>query len=463
MRLESWFITSPDNSQQQVLKQDIKTNLCVNGSAGSGKTNMAIYRANQAMNDKFAIIVYNIALMKMVRFGLSELGLDSDRVIYEYSWNNRGISVSGDVFCFREKDNKIDRNMIILVNNNKIEYFLHCNVYDKYIKEKNYRNFKISKSSEDLNVSIDFNDWVSDEFYRAFGRRSNWFKKVEISKYEFNANSKDVEFVTSGFLYKEKGQIDYLIIDEGQDFSINQYKNDFIPQANKSITVLGDSNQLIYANKGTKMNQISKSLSYKTLDLEYNYRIPKTIARVAEKIATPHLDLMSKNKKNGGNSLDPVFKKPTIIKCKNEKEEIDYIINKINIESLDDVGILLKDNKQVIKVYNYLKEKNIDVQVRFNENIPENIMHGRYPQFRTFDTLDFTNNDLPCLLTYHSAKGTEFDNVFIPFADNDMKLNRNPFYVAITRSNRNLDLSYSRKLTHLMDNVNPLHYNHIKI
>jgi len=65
MRLESWFITSPDNSQQQLLKQDIETNLCVNRSAVSGKINMAIYRANQTMNDKFAIIEYKIALMKI--------------------------------------------------------------------------------------------------------------------------------------------------------------------------------------------------------------------------------------------------------------------------------------------------------------------------------------------------------------------------------------------------------------
>jgi superfamily I DNA/RNA helicase len=69
--------------------------------------------------------------------------------------------------------------------------------------------------------------------------------------------------------------------------------------------------------------------------------------------------------------------------------------------------------------------------------------------------LDFTNLDLPSILTYHSAKGTEFDNVFIPFADEHNSLSRNPFYVAVTRSSNRVFITYSRKLTNLLKDVNP--------
>jgi superfamily I DNA and RNA helicase len=48
MRLDNWFITNPDTSQQEVLKVPVNQNLVVKGAAGSGKTNMAIYRAKQA-------------------------------------------------------------------------------------------------------------------------------------------------------------------------------------------------------------------------------------------------------------------------------------------------------------------------------------------------------------------------------------------------------------------------------
>jgi len=61
---------------------------------------------------------------------------------------------------------------------------------------------------------------------------------------------------------------------------------------------------------------------------------------------------------------------------------------------------------------------------------------------------------LPCILTYHSAKGTEFDNVFIPFADDDNGIDRNAFYVAVTRSSSRVFITYSRKLTNLLKDVN---------
>jgi superfamily I DNA and RNA helicase len=124
MRLENWFITNPDTWQQEVLKFPINHNLIVKGAAGSGKTNMAIYRANQAGNNSFVIVVYTVALKKMVRYGLSELGLDKDRVVHEWSWIHRGIEISGDLFCFGTKEctcqsynehsSCIDRNILIL-------------------------------------------------------------------------------------------------------------------------------------------------------------------------------------------------------------------------------------------------------------------------------------------------------------------------------------------------------------
>src|SRR4051812_6370387 len=101
MRLDNWFITNPDTSQQDVLKVPINQNLIVKGAAGSGKTNMAIYRANQAGENTFVIVVYTVALKKMIRYGLGELGLDKDRVVHEWSWINRGIEISGDVFCLK--------------------------------------------------------------------------------------------------------------------------------------------------------------------------------------------------------------------------------------------------------------------------------------------------------------------------------------------------------------------------
>src|SRR5690554_2725195 len=130
MRLENWFITNPDTSQQEVLKVPINQNLVVKGAAGSGKTNMAIYRANQAGDNTFVIVVYTIALEKMIRYGLNELGLDRDRVVHEWSWIYRGVGVSGDLFCLADNSAYgINGDLLILKTSEGLKYFVSRDKY----------------------------------------------------------------------------------------------------------------------------------------------------------------------------------------------------------------------------------------------------------------------------------------------------------------------------------------------
>ncbi|MDG2228462.1 MAG: 3'-5' exonuclease, partial [Flavobacteriales bacterium] len=59
------------------------------------------------------------------------------------------------------------------------------------------------------------------------------------------------------------------------------------------------------------------------------------------------------------------------------------------------------------------------------------------------------------LMTYHSAKGMDFDNVFLPFLSDDISISRRDeetlFMVAITRSKMNLFITYSGYLHHLVE------------
>jgi len=469
MRLNNWFITNPDASQQEVLKVSIDQNLIVKGAVGSGKTNMAIYRAKQAGDNTFVIIVYTIALKKMVRYGLSELGLDKDRVVHEWSWIHRGIEISGDVFCFGTKEcnckiynnhDCCDKNILVLKeSDNSVRYFAYSEIYKKIIRTGKYTgkylDFDIKPKSNPIEVSIDFDDWVANRFYYNFYRRANWFTEIEITNFNFNQNAKNVVFIPSGFLFKEKGIVNYLIIDEGQDFSIFDYQQHFISKAKKSITIFGDTNQQLYRQRGTSIDNIVSAFNYPILNLNFNYRIPKTIARIAQTIPIQKVDLLTYNRKNNGNSDFPFFPKPIIKKCNSADDELNWILNRIETEGMDDVAILLSNNDIIEKVHNFFSDKGIGTQVRYTIDLSENRNAGVYPMFRVVDTLDFTNQDLPCILTFHSAKGTEFDNVFIPFSDDDNNIERNAFYVALTRSSSRVFISYSRKLTSLLKDINP--------
>ena len=62
---------------------------------------------------------------------------------------------------------------------------------------------------------------------------------------------------------------------------------------------------------------------------------------------------------------------------------------------------------------------------------------------------NFSENDRRIILmTYHSAKGLDFDNVFIPFANNNLYISpdesmaKTLFMVAMTRARKNLYISY---------------------
>ena len=101
MRLEKWFISNLDDSQRQIIIRDPNENLIVQGSAGSGKTNLAIHRAVQAsaFSDSYALVVYTVALKRMVAYGLEALDLDKERIAYDWAWEHRGFDLIGDVYC----------------------------------------------------------------------------------------------------------------------------------------------------------------------------------------------------------------------------------------------------------------------------------------------------------------------------------------------------------------------------
>lgn len=444
MRLQNWFIRNLDDLQRQVVIESIDKSIIVEGMAGSGKTNLAIHRALQAKGKgSYAIVIMTVALRRMIAYGMKSLGLDSKRIAYDWAWQNRGFDLEGDVYCIGHKtDCKSSDGTIVMktiVDDKTMLYLVTGN---------NVRKFNAHNTGSKGSFGLDFADWVEDAFYCSWGRRASWFEEVPMDS-DFSVSKTDKYcLVPSGTLYKPiEENIDYLIVDEAQDFNVSDYKTHFIPIANKSISLLGDSNQKMIS-KGDSMQQLHASFpDFKNFTLKYNYRLPKAIAKVAQKIAETEIDLLSDNLKAGGNSDYPNFPKPIIKKCTSREDEIKWIANKINNEGLDDVAILVQNKNDVQEVVRLLNSNGInEVQTHYRT--------GNVAPFHTINTLDFSNNDLPCVLDYYSAKGTEFDHVFVPFANEGKVGKRNDFFVACTRSSNSLYISYSGIKTSFLKQVN---------
>ena len=151
----------------------------------------------------------------------------------------------------------------------------------------------------------------------------------------------------SGKVYDNKDVIDYLIIDEAQDFNVSDYKQRIVPKAGVSLSLFGDSAQQMNS-QGSNIEDIATALDYDRLSLDYNYRLPKSIAKVAQQIQNTGVDLMTNNRKDGGDSDYPNYPKPVIAKYNNREAELLGILNKIQMEDLDDVAILVPTEADVM-------------------------------------------------------------------------------------------------------------------
>jgi ATP-dependent exoDNAse (exonuclease V) beta subunit len=97
------------------------------------------------------------------------------------------------------------------------------------------------------------------------------------------------------------------------------------------------------------------------------------------------------------------------------------------------IGILYPNNELVIKTCQRLKDNGTPCEFKYNAPDSQ----------KSIDTLDFETY-LPKIMTYHSAKGLQFDVVILPMYEgaNDNE-SRKALYVAMTRTMHHLYVLYS--------------------
>lgn len=225
---------------------------------------------------------------------------------------------------------------------------------------------------------------------------------------------------------------DYIIVDEAQDFSKEDILK-FKSKARKALLLYGDSAQQLYKflddKRTVSMEEIAVITGFQTEQLVFNHRLPKKVARLAEYISSTNDDLEGRCKVEG-------VEKPKILKYDTFESQLDAIAEIISNRNFEDVGIFFRNNNDVERAYNYLKRKGLNVEAKFHRHIDLNF-----------------NSDNPKLLTYHSSKGLQFEAVFLPectCSDND---DRNPLYVALTRTYQSLYIMHSGNLSDFFDPV----------
>ena len=243
---------------------------------------------------------------------------------------------------------------------------------------------------------------------------------------------------------REERRYRHVVIDEGQDFSPEMLRSlaTLIPE-DGSLTFFGDMAQQIY---GHRMSWRDAGLHRPRIwEFEENYRNTRQISRLALALADMQYfsddpDLVEPTAAVADGPL------PALVRLSSESEEADLVGSQAaGLARTQPVAILCRTKKQ------------------------ESFIQGRLPAWATQIHKNMKRwPSGPRLFygTYHSAKGLEFDSVFLPFLSEQHWPNPSDIealgpqeaaakdslllYVGITRARATLVLTYSGKMTKLL-------------
>lgn len=231
------------------------------------------------------------------------------------------------------------------------------------------------------------------------------------------------------------GFVDYIIVDEAQDFSASAL--DEIKSHCSKILVFGDSAQSLYStfsfdNSPTiGVADIARRFSLKTENLIINHRMPKKIARVAQSLNTED-DVLEERCANEGNT------KPVIMQFDDFEAQLDNVAKIVKNKHLEDVGIFTYYKNDVDIIAEHLNHKGLSPEIYRSEKNMQ---------------LDFSTTN-PKVMTFKSSKGLQFEDVFIINCSQNVGMyEAKSLYVAMTRSYSNLYIFYSGKLSPLLNTV----------
>ncbi len=460
-------LPKPLEKQREVLYLPVTGHSVVLGTAGSGKTTLALYRAaflstaDMPHSGRTLLLTFNQALVTYLNhlkpFELRNVGIETYHKFARGYLNSRG-KMKANSICKPELKE-------ILINK------ALSNVTQRYEKSKFFERplaFFVDEISWILSNGIETEEqYIAGERVGRVG--TNLARRLRSIMYEIlkeylalrSQNGKQYDwddiayYVRKEYLQDDRARLyRHIIIDEGQDFSPEMIRSlvSAVPE-DGSLTFFGDIAQQIYGQRtswrfaGLKVPQV--------WEFKQNYRNTKQIARLGLAISRmPYFEGIA-------DIVEPTFPRadgplPTIAKCENQAHEMEIALR------------VAKDSG-----------KAKSVAVLFKNREQEKLLSSRLPVGAIQLHRDMGSwKDGPGIYygTYHSAKGLEFDTVILPLLEKDnlpdldyinshdvedaLTHDGRLLYVAVTRARTDLLLLYTKEPTPLLPSDDSL-YNRV--
>ena len=474
--LEKWRVFLHP-SQRKLVKRKYNGPARVLGSAGTGKTVVAMHRAR------------HLSASSQERLPLVE---GRQRILFTTFSSTLAADIAANMQKISTKDEL--RRMDIVNLDSWVSRFLRENEMDFKIEyEESVLQDIWKKAVYDSGTTLDLEtSFYSDEWAQVIlaqeindlaayshakrtgrGIRLNRKQRMEVWKVaeEYRKQIKslrirDVDFAMSecaGLVRRAHpdGMYDHVIVDEGQDFSAPAFRLIRAlagPERENDIFIVGDARQRIYRRKAV-LSQCGIKIVGRSSILRINYRTTEEIRRRAVAV----LEGVGFDDLDGGSDDDPKAQSllhgqdPEVKGFKSQDDELAYISEEIrklaeNEVDLRDVCIVARTRKLLNSYAHYLQK----------DNIPVCELKSRKPDDRKVEGVR--------VASMHRIKGLEFDHVFIvdasdgvlpPYAairaarqqetlDELIREEKSLLYVSMTRAKKSTSISYSGKASQLL-------------
>nr|WP_175800767.1 3'-5' exonuclease [Burkholderia anthina] len=429
------------------------------GTAGSGKTTMAVARARYLTNNllpdagRTLIVTYNKALMNYINSFGREIPDDVDvRNYHRFArgyLKSRGELPDRCIAVSRQREQLIEQALKDVKERYEDHAFFHrpLKFFLDEIQWLNGRNIesvdrynevtRTGRASAQMNRVLRPIMWEILERYREL--RAGCGKLYDLD---------DIAAAVSASLDRDERPRMYkhVIIDEGQDLSLEMIRSlTKAISADGSITFFGDVAQRIYGH-GRGMSW--REAGFQTRQVwrfEQNYRNTRNIANLAVAVSEMPYFL------GGQDMIAPIVSaadgpKPALVHFvvpEKERELVGKLVEKQY--RTQSVAVLLRTHEKIREISPYLPDEAVQLKEE-----AANWMAGHGAYFGT----------------YHSAKGLEFDLVILPFlsdseipnlkdieadeVDEVLAEDGRLLYVGITRAKTALVLTYTGNVTELL-------------
>ena len=270
----------------------------------------------------------------------------------------------------------------------------------------------------------------------------------------------NVPVMTYHAFAKGSQNYDYIFCDEVQDLPKEVLSK--MKSRSQYVYVAGDSNQSIYDNTVTP-GEIGQVLNARPFVLNKIYRLTKSIIAAVTNLL-PNMDIFGAKRDMSKRDVSV-----RLGKAYDKEDEVKYIweqATNATSEGYSAVALLPK-HEYIIEFANIILKNNNKPKWDFqednwgkpdykslNNHFVSNRLKVEYVGNGYGSFQNAENNRNLILMTYHSAKGMDFDNVFLPFLSDDLVIAKNNqetlLMVALTRSKMNLFLTYSGYIHHLV-------------